>query len=105
MMGEGLTKARETISYLKKTEDRFSFLTDKNHNDLNLLFILYQSLVDGWKQKDFKIVSDFIKLNDYKLVAAKNNKTVSMMWKKRRSLKIKEYRVIKNLILERYGME
>lgn len=104
MIGEGLTKARETINYLKKSEDRFYFFTKENRNDLNNLFIIYQSLVNDWKQKDFKIISDFIKLNDYKLVAEENDKSPSLMWKRKKSLKIKEYKVIKSLITERYGL-
>jgi hypothetical protein len=104
MIGEGLTRARETINHLKKSEDRFYFFTEENRSDLNNLFIIYQSFINDWKQKDFKIISDFIRLDDYKLVAEENDKTPSLMWKRRKSLKIKEYKVIKSLIIERYGL-
>lgn len=104
MLGEGLTRARETINNQKKSGERFFFLTDKNASELNSLFILYQSFIDDWKPRDFKIVSDFINLDDYKLVAEKNQKSVSLMWKRRKSLKIKEYKTIKNLITQYYGL-
>jgi hypothetical protein len=105
MIGEGLTKARETINYLKKSGDRFHFITDNNRSDLNYLFVFYQSVVDEWKQKDFKLISDFIRLDDYKLVAMENKRSPSLMWKKRKSLKIKEYKVIKKYLSEKYGLE
>jgi SatD family (SatD) len=105
MLGKGLTKARETINYLKKDEGRFFFFSENNKNDLNKLFMLYQSIVDDWKPKDLKIVSDFIKFDDYKIVAGLNNKSLSLMWKRKRSLKIKEYKIIKELINDRYGVE
>jgi hypothetical protein len=105
MLGEGLTKARETINYLKKSEDRFHLFTSQNNNSLNKLFILYQCIADDWRQKDYKIISDFIRLNDYKLVAEENYKPASQMWKKRKSLKIKEYKVVKSLIIEQNGLD
>lgn len=104
MLGEGLTRARETLNYLKKSDDRFHFLTSENYNDLNLYFLLYQSFTDGWKPKDYKTVSDFFKTDDYKEVAAKQKKSVSQIWKRRKSLHIKEYKIIKQLIMERYGL-
>lgn len=104
MLGEGLTRARELLNKLKKSEERFYLAPGKNDSRLNKFFILYQSQVDDWKTKDFTIISDFLKLDDYKTVADKNKKSWSLMWKRRRTLKIKEYKTIKDLISEFYGI-
>ena len=103
MLGEGLTRARETINKLKKSEERFSFPTGKNEEVLNNLFVLYQSFIDEWKPRDSKIITDFIDFDDYKIVAEKNKKDISLMWKRKRSLKIKEYKTVKKLINEYPG--
>jgi len=98
MLGPGLTQARETLTLLKKSEERFCFVTGNKNDIINKLFILFQGIVDDWKQKDHKIISSFIRLNDYKAVAEENRRTPNSMWKKRKSLKIKEYNAIKSLI-------
>jgi hypothetical protein len=100
MIGGGLTKTRESLQTLKKSDQRFLIAIGENDKVLNRYFILYQSFVDDWKLKDFKIISDFLKNDDYKTVADRNNKTWSQMWKRRKSLKIKEYKTVCRLILE-----
>ena len=100
MIGEGLSNTRTILNNAKKEEERFFLFSDTNTTFLNRLFIIFASFVDGWKQKDFKTISLFFKDNDYKKVAAINNYTASAMWKKRKSLHIKEYNSIKQLILQ-----
>jgi hypothetical protein len=101
MLGIGLSAARETLGKLKKGKKRF-FIKHENEElskKLNLALFIYQSCINGWKEKDYVIVSSFIKNRDYKVVAKHLKKDVSLMWKREKSLKIKEYFAIKELIL------
>ncbi len=65
---------------------------------MNLLFSIYQSIVDSWKPKEFKLVAEFLKEKDYKVVARKLKKDPSLMWRRKKSLKINEYIAVKKLI-------
>lgn len=101
MLGEGLADTRERLEDLKKSDRRFFVKNDNEELDkkLNLAFFVYQSFVDDWKEKDFEIISAFLKYKDYKLVAKHLKKDNSLMWKREKSLKIKEYLASKELIL------
>lgn len=100
MMGEGLTKTREALNASKRSEERFLFNTGKKDDIISRYFILYQSIVDDWKSKDYKIINDFLKIDDYKTVADNNKKNWSQMWKRKKTFKIREYNIIRQLILE-----
>ena len=100
MLGQGLTDTRAILNNAKKEDERFFIFAKKQADFLNKLFIVFTSFVDSWKQKDFKTIALFLQENDYKKVAQANNYTASAMWKKRKSLNIKEYNTAKNLILE-----
>ncbi|MBX3239380.1 MAG: hypothetical protein KIT80_19015 [Chitinophagaceae bacterium] len=100
MLGRGLTETREKLNALKKEDTRFLVFGTENDGYYNKLFVLYQSVKDDWNIKDSKLISDFLQYDDYKTVADKNNKTWSQMWKRKRSLKIKEYNIIKQMILD-----
>ncbi len=100
MLGAGLTDTREKLNGLKKEDSRFLIFGTKNDGYYNNLFTLYQSIKDDWNSKDSRVISDFLHYDDYKTVADKNNKTWSQMWKRKKSLKIKEYNIIKQMILE-----
>jgi SatD family (SatD) len=99
MLGEGLTKTREILNNAKKENERF-FFSGKRVDFLNNLFIVFSSFVDSWKQKDYSTIALFLNEFDYKKVALANNYTASAMWKKRKSLKINEYNIVKQLILQ-----
>ena len=99
MLGKGLTHAREELNKMKKGKDRFKIIYEKPKR-YNELFVLYQSFVDSWKEKDLKYVNAFIKHQDYKQVAEATDKTISQMWKREKSLHIREYGIIKSLILQ-----
>ena len=47
---------------------------------------------------DYELVTEFLKGGDYKTVAEKLKKKPSLIWKRKRSLKIREYKAIKTLI-------
>ena len=100
MLGQGLTETRLILNNAKKEEERFFLFSGKEANFLNKLFIVFTSFIDSWKQKDFKTIALFLQENDYKKVAIANKNTASAMWKKKKSLNIKEYNTIKNIILD-----
>ena len=100
MLGEGFVDTREMLEGLKKSDKRFLIKNDddKISKKLNLAFYVYQSFVDEWKEKDFKIISEFLKHKDYKLVAKNLRKDISLMWKRGKSLKIKQYLAVKEML-------
>jgi hypothetical protein len=102
MLGPGLTDARTQLGYLKKDNYRFFISLNKEPRTdyyLNLAFTLYQSIVDAWKPKDLKIVSEFLTHLDYKEVAKKINTDTANAWRREKSLRINEYLATKELIL------
>ncbi|MBN1272572.1 MAG: hypothetical protein JXB26_09920 [Candidatus Aminicenantes bacterium] len=105
MLGSGLTETRDMLSGKKQERGRF-LIKDRDpvlSEKINQAFFIYQSFIDGWKLKDYGIVSAFLKYRDYKRVADVLIKNRSLMWKREKSLKINEYLAVKkliNLILE-----
>jgi hypothetical protein len=103
MLGEGLTAARNELVILKKKDARFSFRLQTNERIketyLNKAFFIYQNFVDSWKEKDRAIVNEFLKHEDYKIVAQNININPSNAWRRKKSLSIIEYKDIKEIIL------
>lgn len=102
MLGDGLTQAREHLNKLKSSSSRFVVLSDKKGKTatvINDLFFLYGSYVDSWKTNEFKMVSAFLKDEDYKIVAENLSMNKSSTWRRYKSLQIEEYNITKNLIL------
>jgi hypothetical protein len=100
MLGSGLTEARKLLAEMKRSKQRFRFSLGEEivSEKMNLAFILYQSIVDGWKPRDFYILAEFLKENDYKLVAKKLRKDASLIWRRKKSLKLNDYAALKRLI-------
>jgi hypothetical protein len=100
MLGEGLTKAREALEDTKLTTNRYGFYLHKQEAAVALMSSLsiYQNIIDDWKlEKDHTLISKFLKLKDYKLVAAALGKTRSQIWKRHKNLKIEPYFAIKQV--------
>lgn len=102
MLGPGLTEAREKLNAVKKSDSRFLIDLQDNHqnNLLNNSFIVYQNFIDEWKEKDTLLVKAFIDHKDYKEVSSITKLNPSSTWRREKSLKIKQYFAIKNVILE-----
>jgi SatD family (SatD) len=101
MLGEGLTKAREIINNLKKSDRRFYFEVGKPKKNLalNSAFEIFENIVTKWNNADDKMMAtQFIKYKDYKIIAEKLGKPRSQIWKRKHSLEIKSYFAIKNVI-------
>ncbi|MBA4258942.1 MAG: hypothetical protein C0446_07245 [Chitinophaga sp.] len=103
MLGDGLTNARKELNSLKNKESRFQVRLNineiKKEQYLNKAFLIYQKFVDSWKEKDLKIVKEFLLNNDYKIVAQNVNIDQSNAWRRKKSLNIQEYNDIKQIIL------
>lgn len=100
MLGIGLAETREYLGDMKKSKDRFKVSGTPEDGRINNYWLLYQHIVDGWKPKDKEVVASFLQLEDYKLVAKQLDKTVSLLWKREHSLNIREYKIIKDMILK-----
>lgn len=102
MLGPGLTWAREALEALKDSRDeRFRFaLRDAVMSDrLNASFFLYQELVDAWKERDHELVAAFLRNDNYRAVAEVLGRDPSLMWRRRRSLRMPAYTALRRLVL------
>lgn len=77
---------------LIKTQDQA--LTRK----LNLTFGLYRSIYNKWSVQERKIAAAFLAPNDYREVARMIGRDASTMWRKEKSLKMKEFKDSRELI-------
>ncbi|MEI8005404.1 MAG: hypothetical protein WCI48_04295 [Bacteroidota bacterium] len=103
IVGSGIARAEVKMGILgSRSGERFYMdLRDREESSfLTKLFGLYQGLYDSWKPKDCKLAAQLISLWDYNFIAKELGKSRSLIWRRRKSLKIKEYNNIKDLILK-----
>lgn len=102
MYGAGLTMARESLKHVKKEgHNHFIALNDKKDPLLTPCMRLYQSIKEDWKTADHNTISAFLEHDDYKdLKDIGIYKTRSGAWKKRKTLRIEEYLIIKDLVFK-----
>lgn len=101
MLGPGLTHARKLLSELKgKGRHRVLISTSNDAGDklMNDCFFIYTGYVDSWNIGDYETIAMFWDLKDYKKVANKLCKDVSLLWRKEISIFIRQYATIKNVI-------
>ncbi len=100
-LGFGLIDARDKLKQIKKTDSRFLIVTNNEKQSLNLnnLFFIYEDYLDSWKKSDYEYVSAFMNNKDYKEVAEHFNLNISSGWRREKSLKMKQYYTIKEMIL------
>lgn len=100
-LGFALIDARERLSSIKKTDSRFLIATndEKKSLYLNNLFLIYEDYVDSWKKSDYDYVKSFLNHMTYKEVAELFNLNISSGWRREKSLKMKQYYTIKEMIL------
>lgn len=100
MVGEGLTNARESLQELKKMNQNYYVYLDnqKKSKYLNQLLFLYHSELSNWRKKDYNVISYFLAGKNYRQIAKIINRDASSVWRKERTLKMKEYVTIKELI-------
>ena len=103
MYGKGLSTARMSLNAMKTSSlSRFIIKLEKEDDSSYItgLFRIFQSFYDGWTTKDCKYVASFLDNTDYKKVAVKMKRDPSAMWRRKRSLKIEEYAIIKSIIFQ-----
>jgi len=100
-LGFGLIDARERLQLIKKTDSRFLIVTnnEKQSLTLNNLFFIYEDYLDSWKRPDYEYVSAFMNNRNYKEVAEQFGLNISSGWRREKSLKMKQYYTIKEMIL------
>ncbi len=100
-LGFGLIDARERLQLIKKTDSRFLIATsnEKTSLYLNNLFLIYEDYVDSWKKGDYEYVKAFFNHMNYKEVSELFNINISSGWRREKSLKMKQYYTIKEMIL------
>lgn len=100
MLGKGLSDARQLLHDIKSMDINILIkgLEDEKQKKLNLAFVLYRSLYDDWHKKDRRAAYDFLQNTDYKELARINNKAISTMWRRKKSLKIEDFKAAKQLI-------
>jgi|GEM_PF-1099245 len=100
-LGFGLIDARQRLDLIKKTDSRFLIATsdEKTSLYLNNLFLIYEDYLDSWKKSDFEYVKAFFNHMTYKEVAQLFNINISSGWRREKSLKMKQYYTIKEMIL------
>lgn len=102
MLGPGLTEARERLTALKTSKQRFqAALADKDLTEnMNLLFVIFQGISDQWTPAQQNVVATFLDLDDYRKVADKLKKDPTTTWRRKRSLMIEEFKSVKKLLLK-----
>jgi hypothetical protein len=101
MLGSGLTDARAKLNNLKSDKSKFGVSIENTlQNDiLNNAFLIFESITQKWDlESDYDLVSNFITLDDYKIVAEKLDKTRSQIWKRKKTLNIESYNATKKII-------
>jgi hypothetical protein len=100
-LGFNLIDARERLQSIKKTDSRFLIATsdEKLSLYLNNLFLIYEDYLDSWKKNDIEYVKAFLDNMNYKEVAVLFNMNISSGWRREKSLKMKQYYTIKEMIL------
>lgn len=100
-LGFGLIDARQRLDLIKKTDSRFLIATNNEKTSLylNNLFLIYEDYLDSWKKSDFEYVKAFFNHMTYKEVSELFNMNISSGWRREKSLKMKQYYTIKEMIL------
>ena len=103
MVGYGITRAETRMDKLRSGHGKRFYIDFGDREEaafMTRLFGLYQDLYDSWHQKDYKLAAKLIYLWDYNLIAKDMEKSPSLIWRRRKSLKIQKYDDIKDLILK-----
>ena len=101
MMGPGLTKARELLGSKKRDRKRFQILLDNKvlTQQLNRLFEVLDSIIRSWKIDDYLLILDMINNDNNAEVGEKHDKNRDQIWKRRKTLMVHEYNLIKKAIV------
>lgn len=107
MVGRGLTRARELLTEKPKGQPRFIFdLPNKNlAMQLSRLFGVMASLSRNWQRKDADLILEMLASDDNAAIAAKHGKNRSQIWKRRRNMRVNEYKALRQVAIELSQLE
>ena len=106
MLGKGLSEARKQLDENKRKTDRYFINLGNSKKEidqqelLSRCLLIYQNYYDNWKEKDKNIVVELLKNEDYKMVAEIINLDRSSVWRRKKSLNIREFSAAKDIILK-----
>lgn len=102
MLGEGLTQARKMLTAKKRDRKRFNFsLNDKEQSEqLNRMFEVLDGIMESWKKDDFALIVDMIQNSNDRQVGDKHGKDRSQIYRRRKTLMIHEYNLLKASIIQ-----
>lgn len=100
MMGKGLTEARKMLSSKKRSRKRFRFkLQNKEQTEqLSKIFEVLDTIILNWKKEDYPLILDMINNDNNSEVGELHEKNRDQIWKRRKTLMINEYNLLKDFI-------
>lgn len=101
MLGPGLADTRNKLNELKSSDNRINFFIEEDIlcSVINNSFVVFDSIINKWDiENDFEIASTFIEFRDYKIVSEKLNRNRSLLWKREKTLNIKSYLAIREVL-------
>jgi hypothetical protein len=100
MMGKGLTEARKMLSSKKRNRKRFRFkLQNKEQTEqLSKIFEVLDTIILNWKKEDYPLILDMINNDNNSEVGELHEKNRDQIWKRRKTLMINEYNLLKDFI-------
>ncbi len=100
MLGEGLTRARNQLASKKRDRKKFQISVEDQElsNQINRLFEVLSGITDRWKTEDFALIYDMIRNENDQEVGDIHGKDRSQIYKRRKTLLVKEYALLKESI-------
>lgn len=102
MMGPGLINTRELLTQKSRNRTRilFDLPNEKMADMLTKLFKVSDSIMKRWKGEDYRLIFDMLHNRNNLEVASIYSKNRTQIWKRRNSLLIEEYNLLKSVILD-----
>ncbi|MDZ7773749.1 MAG: SatD family protein [Balneolaceae bacterium] len=101
MLGEGLREARDLLASKKRGRKRFKFSLqdDEMSEQLNRIFEVLDGISKRWKMDDFDLILDMIRNDNDQDVGEKHGKDRTQIYRRRNTLMISEYNLLRNFIM------
>lgn len=102
MIGEGLTVARSMLAHKSRAKLHFQLrlTNDDKTNSINKLLTVLDGIKSKWNVKDGPLIVEMVNHERDSVVSDIFKKNRSQIWKRRKSLLINEYCIIKDFILD-----
>lgn len=106
MMGPGLTRARSLLGRKMRSRPRFTFdyADDGISSVLNSAFRVVDSIASRWQPEDCALIIEMIRSGSDKAVAERLGRDRSLIWKRRRTLRVSDYADVKQAMLAFAGL-